>query len=187
MMESRLEEALRCVKLNQQRYVDYQKNASRKIEKALEYRGRARNLRGQRNEYFAKVVDDYIAERGADGQENDRKTLNSHDYTIEQQEKMRVRFIQDFIIWATNRVAQEDVVTARINNIINSHTDTRWTGYIVDGGCVGPGVYESLQDRYSPPILDYRYDNADTAAQTDRLNAVFGQASDLLTASRIAD
>jgi hypothetical protein len=167
-----------------QKYVDENNKAKADIEEAQRYRKLARRSRDQRIEYITKAVSAYIADRGGEGsQERDIRKLGEPDCDIELQEKIRVRFLQDFIIIKSVYYANaERAIAGFIECDILSHADERWRRYIGDNDSQ---LCEKLQEKYCPIAPDYDYkDLTPFERQRERLVPVFGRENDLLTYAR---
>jgi hypothetical protein len=167
-----------------QKCKDYNDEADTAIEEAQKCRKRARDLRDQRIEYLAKAVSTHIADRGGEGKQAlDLRKLDEPNCDIEQQEAIRVRFLQDFIIInATYYVHAEGRIAGFIEDYIRSHTDKRWRGNVGDNDSK---LCEKLQEKYHPIKPDYNYrDLTQFERQREQLVTVFGGENDLLEYAR---
>jgi hypothetical protein len=189
-LELKLEDALARPEVLQECKNDYDK-AENDMKLARSLRRQARSLREQRIARFANLVNSYIDERGGeDCQEVDRTKLENPGCAIVQKEMIRVNALRDLIFWASDDGSVEWRVTAQIEKAIKRHTDDSvgWDRWITSAYCedVRLLTVEHLGEGYHPIEPDYDYkDLTKFAAQTSRIDAVFGGANELQGDTRL--
>jgi hypothetical protein len=155
------------------------------MESARIHKDRARDLREQRLERLVAVFGEYLREHGdEDRQESDRIKLEDENSgcTIVEKEQIRVKALQDLIIWASDDGLVENRVVAKIDDAIKSHVDGRWRTCAVDSA----SSCEGFQSVYHPLELGYDYgDLSNFSVQMAWLDGVFGRANELQGNTRI--
>jgi hypothetical protein len=207
-LESQLEEACAPTEakaLALQKCKSAYEKAVEETSEAERSRYAARGVHKQRIECFEVIVSDHINERGNVDREADCRILGSPDCDIEQREKIIVSALKDDIVWVALQCGDEEKeVTDQIERIIRNYKNKGWYDYIVDddldlriviGDDLAPRIVicDGIGDDDRPrapapytPALGYNFESyADQfGPQIDRVNTVFGEAEDVLEATR---